>query len=62
MKEQIAIIIDALMLSVLTQSTKSMPDFKRDVLLAETSDWAVSEIMKVIQGNNDESTNPSVAG
>lgn len=62
MREQIAVIVDALMLSVLTQSTKKMTDEKRDLLLSETATWAVNEIMKVIKGAGDESSNTPFIG
>lgn len=62
MRAQIAIIIDALILSVLTQTVKKMSDEKREMLLAESADWAINEIVKIIQGNSNESNDTPFIG
>lgn len=62
MKEQIALIVNALMLSTMTNTVKRMSDEKRDKALEDLSVWAVEEIMKVVRGAKNESSDTPIAG
>lgn len=62
MREQIAVIVNALMLSTMSNCVKRMSDEKRDKAMDDLSAWAVDEIMKAIQGDSNESTNTPFAG